>query len=169
VPLASEFVVGDSTVSDMTHCYLKTVAVANETLSGGAIVVPKNLFIEVAEKMERFDVDVCTLESALEQAPEVLQPVRVDLPVNVSLGVVNRLVKTIAIQSYLGHERIGIDGALFRTRTGCSTPPGGFTSSVTQIDYIRVCNQTTSCTPGTAAMIFDDEFNGPSNGAAFLN
>jgi hypothetical protein len=32
------------------------------------------LFVEIAEKMKRFDVYVGALQTALEQAPEVLQP-----------------------------------------------------------------------------------------------
>src|SRR6267378_4244145 len=57
----------------MTHSHLKTVAVANEMVFLGAIVVPEHLFIQIAEQVKRLDVDVCPLESALEQAPEVIQ------------------------------------------------------------------------------------------------
>jgi len=58
----------------MTHRHLKTVAVANEAVFRGAIVVTEYLFVEIAEKMKRFDVYVGALQTALEQAPEVLQP-----------------------------------------------------------------------------------------------
>jgi len=83
--------IGDSTVRDMTHGHLKTITVANEALFRGAIVVPENLFVEIAEKMEWFDIDVSALQSALEQAPEVLQSVCVYLSIDVAFRVVNVL------------------------------------------------------------------------------
>src|SRR6266404_1463593 len=95
----------------MTHGHLKTVSVANEMVFLGAIVVPENLFVQIAEQMERFNVDVCSLESALEEAPEVFESVGVNLPINVTFCMVNRLVQEVWPQSLIGHERIGVDGA----------------------------------------------------------
>src|SRR5882724_8890758 len=97
----------------MTHSHLKTVAVANEMVFLGAIVVPEHLLIQITEQVERFDVDVCSLESALEKAPEVFQPVRMNLPVNVAFGMVNRLVNEIlVVQSLIRQECIGVDRAV---------------------------------------------------------
>ena len=91
----------------MRHSHLKTVAIANEVLFGGAIVVPEHLLIKVPEQMERLYVDVCAFQSALEQAPEILQSVCMHLPVNIALSMVNRLVDEILIvQSPIGHKRI---------------------------------------------------------------
>lgn len=50
----------------------------------------------------------------------------------------------------------------------CSTP-SGFSSSVMQVDFLRVCTGSAQCTVGSSAMLFDDEFNGPSTAPAFLN
>jgi len=44
---ARELLVSDSTVSDMRHSHLKAVAVANEVLFGGAIVVAEHLGMPV--------------------------------------------------------------------------------------------------------------------------
>ena len=44
--------------------------------------------VEVAEEVERLDADVGAVQTALEQAPEVLDAVRVYAPVDV-LGVVD--------------------------------------------------------------------------------
>src|SRR6266852_2171588 len=96
----------------MRHSHLKAVAVANEAVFRGAIVVPENLLIEVAEKMEWFNRNVRALQAAFQKAPEVLQPVRVHLPVYVAFGMVNRLVKIVAVKTNVGHERIGVDRAL---------------------------------------------------------
>ena len=93
----------------MTHSHMKTVAVANEMVFLGAIVVPEHLLIQVAEEMERFHANVGSFESALEQAPEVFESVGVNLPVNIRLGMVNDLVRESGLQVLVGHERVGIN------------------------------------------------------------
>ena len=96
----------------MTHSHLKTVPIANEMVFLSAVVVPKHLLVQIAEQVERFNVDVCSLESALEKAPEILQSVCVNLPVNVGLSMVYDLVlESLVPESLIGHERIGIDRA----------------------------------------------------------
>ena len=97
----------------MTHRHLKTVAIAHETVFRGAIVIPKHLFIKIAEQMKRLNINVSTLQSALEQAPEVFQAIGVDLSVNIMFRMVNRLVnEVLLVQSPIGEQGIGIDRAL---------------------------------------------------------
>jgi hypothetical protein len=62
---------------------LKTVPAVNEVVFIGAIVAAEYLFIEISEQVERFDVHISTLQSALEQTPEILKTVRVNLPINI--------------------------------------------------------------------------------------
>src|ERR1700730_1054768 len=96
----------------MTHSHLKALPIANKMGLLGAVVVAEHLFIQVAEQMEWLDAYVCSLESTLNQAPEVFQSVGMDLPVNVLFGMVDNLVlKALLLQSHVGHERIGIDRA----------------------------------------------------------
>jgi len=110
---ASQLLVSDSAVCDMTPRHLKTVAVSDEMFFRRAIVVAEYLFVCVAEQMERLYRYVRAFQSALEQAPEILKSVRVDLPIDVFLGMVNRLVNEVLIvKTLIGHERIGIDRAL---------------------------------------------------------
>src|SRR2546427_9337522 len=62
--------------------------------------------------MERLDGNVCSLQSTLDQTPEVFQPVGVHLPVNVFLRVVNDFMREVLpLQSLIGHEGIGVDRA----------------------------------------------------------
>lgn len=76
------------------------------------IVVSEYLFIEVAEEMKLFDTDVCALQSALEQAPEVFESVSVDATVNVPLGVVNDgVLEALVAQTLIGHESVCVDRA----------------------------------------------------------
>jgi hypothetical protein len=66
----------------MTRSHLKTVPIASEVVFFGAIVIAEYLLVQIAEQVERFDIYVGPLESALGQASEVFQPVRVNLPIN---------------------------------------------------------------------------------------
>src|SRR5438132_1327413 len=75
-----------------------------------ASIEPERLLIEVAKQMERFDRDIGALDGALQERPEVFEAVDVDLPIDVSLRVVNDLVDVILVQSVVGLERIGKDG-----------------------------------------------------------
>lgn len=77
-----------------------------------AEVVPEHLLVEIPEEMERLDAYVGSLESALQETPEILQSVRVNLPVNVPLGMVNHLMPVVhVLQTVVGKERIGVDRA----------------------------------------------------------
>ena len=59
--------------------------------------------------MEWFDTNVGSSDAALQQAPEVLESVRVNLPVNVLLGMVNDFVSIFLSQSVIGCQRIGVE------------------------------------------------------------
>src|SRR5687767_6916520 len=59
--------------------------------------------------MERFDANVSPLDAPLEQAPEVLQPVRVDRAPRVALGMVDELMNVFVIQSGVTRQRIRVD------------------------------------------------------------
>src|SRR5258708_37608849 len=96
----------------MTHSHLKTVPIANEVVFLGAIVVPEHLFVQIAEQMKQFDINVSSLESAFEEAPEVFQSVRVDLPINVALRMVhNRVPVSVVIEPVIRCEVVRVDRA----------------------------------------------------------
>lgn len=62
--------------------------------------------------MERLDAYVCSLQLALDETPEIFQPVRVNAPLNVFFGVVNDLMlEVLVLESLIGHKRIGVDCA----------------------------------------------------------
>src|ERR1051325_4301461 len=64
--------------------------------------------------MERCDRHVGATNSALQEAPEVLAAIGVNLPIDVALGVVNEAVLEISGESAIRVERIGVDGGAFR-------------------------------------------------------
>src|SRR5271166_5902865 len=59
--------------------------------------------------MEWLDRYVSPAQVALEQAPEILQSVRVDLPVHVSLGMVDKLMHKTIVQQVVSNGVVGID------------------------------------------------------------
>ena len=68
------------------------------------------LLVEVAVEVERLDADVGTAEGALEQAPEVLQPVGVDPAVDVPDGVVDSLMRIVALQAVVARQVVAVEG-----------------------------------------------------------
>src|SRR5262245_5061890 len=73
-------------------------------------VVAERLFVQIAEQVEGLDGNVRALDRPLEQGPEVLQPVGVDLPAHVGFRVVNHAVGILGGQPVVGLEGIGVDG-----------------------------------------------------------
>src|SRR5260221_1744339 len=78
------------------------------------LVEPEGLLIEVAEQMEWLDADVGSPDAALEQAPEVLKTVGVDLPVYISLRMVDDAMDVFAAKALIRPQFIGVD-----VRSGC--------------------------------------------------
>ena len=74
-------------------------------------VVAEHLLVQIPEQVERFYAHVGSFQSALEQTPEILKPISVDLSVNVLFRMVNNFVPEIFLEPHVGHERIGVDRA----------------------------------------------------------
>jgi hypothetical protein len=104
VERASEALVGKTAAEGRTRDREETRAVGEL-----AQVVAQHLLVQIAEQVERLDRDVRALQAALEQAPEVLQAVRVDLAVNILLGVVDNAVDERVRQVGVGVERVRVD------------------------------------------------------------
>src|SRR5579862_5573894 len=93
----------------MRHHSFKSAAIIHRLL---AKVVAEYLLIQVAEQMERLYAHIGSLEATLEQAPEILHPIGVNAPVNVTFRVINDFVSVALLsESHVGHERIGVDMA----------------------------------------------------------
>lgn len=86
------------------------------------LVEAEALFIEVAEQVPRHHADVGSVEHALQEAPGILDPVRVDPAVDVGFRVVDRFVNVVRVQALIGRQRIGE-----HCRTGLDMRVGGKT------------------------------------------
>jgi len=73
-------------------------------------VVPEHLFVKIPEQVERLNTHVGSLDSALQERPEVFEAIGVDLPINIFLCMVDYLVlEILMLQSLIGHKCIGIN------------------------------------------------------------
>jgi len=107
---ASELLVSEAFVSYMSHDHLKAVTIRNEMHFRRTVIVAEYLFVYIPEQVERLHRDVGAFQAAFEQAPEVLQPVRVNLTVNVAFGMVNDLMLIILVfQHVVGCKIVGVD------------------------------------------------------------
>src|SRR5438093_8623740 len=59
--------------------------------------------------MERLDGNVGALQGTLQQAPEVLAAVGVDLTVNIPLSVVDDVVDVVSVQTIIREQFVGVD------------------------------------------------------------
>ena len=79
VLLFREFVVGKPLADDLRKRQLEAVVVVQVL----AVVKPKGLFVNIPEQVVRFRASVGSVDTALEEAPEVLKAVRVNVPFDV--------------------------------------------------------------------------------------
>jgi hypothetical protein len=59
------------------------------------------LFVDVAEQMERLNADIGPVKATLQQAPEVLHGVRVDIAVNVLYRVIDNRMLVVILQTVI--------------------------------------------------------------------
>jgi hypothetical protein len=102
--LASQLSIRQSASDDLFHNAGEPLRVRH-----GAIIVAKRLFVQITEEMERFDAHVGPINSTLQEAPEVFHPVRVNVPVNILLRVIDDLVRVLAVERIVGEKFIGDD------------------------------------------------------------
>jgi hypothetical protein len=93
--LACEFGVGQPLAHDLADDVVETVRIVHRP----AIVEAKRLFVNIAEQVEGFHTHVGTAQGALEQAPEVLHAVGVDVAVHVLGKMVHHVVSVLVVHA----------------------------------------------------------------------
>ena len=76
---------------------------------GCTIIEPEHLLIYVAVKMKRLDCDVGSFQSPLQQLPEILDPVGVNLPIHVLLNMVHGVMHEFVLKPHVSGVLVGID------------------------------------------------------------
>jgi hypothetical protein len=94
---------------DLAHGEIETFPVRQgRTAVILAIVEPKCLFVQVPEQVERFYAHIGAVEATLQETPEVLHRVRVDIAANIFHGVVNHLMGVVSLQSVIGQKEVSV-------------------------------------------------------------
>lgn len=75
-----------------------------------AIVESEALLVKVTEQMKRFHRYIRALDGPLQQRPEVLAAVRVNVAVNVLLGVVDDVVNVVRREALIREVIVRVDG-----------------------------------------------------------
>jgi len=71
------------------------------------------VLVDVTEQMEWLDADVCAVQTALQQAPEIFQPIRLNLAIHVLLAI----TKISPIKSSTCRSTSGIKAEAHGSRT----------------------------------------------------
>lgn len=79
-----------------------------------SLVIAERLFVEVTEQVKRFDRNVSAFDGPLQETPEVLHAVRVNVAVNVALGVIDNLV------SVFRQSLVRLQGVRAERGAGCN-------------------------------------------------
>src|SRR5208282_2516435 len=107
--LASHFGIGEALSDYVRGNVLETKSIVSQFPQ----VEAEHLLIQIPEEVEGFHAHVGSLNSTLQEAPEVFESVGVNLPVYVFLGVVNYLMlEILMLQALIGEQRIGVDRAV---------------------------------------------------------
>lgn len=90
--------VAQSFAHDTRKSIPKTTTVAILVLP---FVEPKRLFIQIPEQMKRLHAHIRSLDRALEQRPEVFQPVNMDMAAHVGFRVIDHIVRKLVRKAYV--------------------------------------------------------------------
>lgn len=85
-------------------------------------VESKALFIKDALKVKGHHMNISAANHPFQQRPEILQPIRVDLPAHIRFGMVDSFVNIVRIQPFIRHQQIGEH---FRPDLGLNNPLAG--------------------------------------------
>jgi hypothetical protein len=102
---ADQFGICQTLPDNLTDCKVKSIGIVHIL----PVIETECLFVNVAEQMVWLNAHIGPIDPALEQAPKVFHPICVNLPIDVSYGVVNNLVNKLAIQSFIGLQRIAVE------------------------------------------------------------
>jgi hypothetical protein len=97
--LAGQFREGETTTKD---CFQHFAEASN--VRSLPLIVPERLLVQIAEEMERLNADVGSLDASLKQRPKVLNPVSVNVSLNVALGMVHELMDELCFKPSVGSQ-----------------------------------------------------------------
>ena len=103
--LAGKLGVCETLPGDVGGQALKPVRILERLL---AVIVAKHLLVEITEKVKRLHADIGSIDPTLQEAPEVLDAVSVDVIPDVGFGVVDNHVDVNFAQALVGTQCIAV-------------------------------------------------------------
>src|ERR1700683_522521 len=106
--LAGKFGIGETLTCNLRNRQSEAFRI------GGVLpsVVAKSLFVKITEQVERLHGNIGSVQSPLEQAPEVFQRVRMYHVIpHVLYGVIDNAMLIVSIQAVVGKKEVSIDRA----------------------------------------------------------
>lgn len=109
--LSRQLGVSEPTAYDLAHRQRETVFIGQRIVLRCAIVVPEDLFSDVPIKVEGLNRNIGAAQPSLEQAPEILDPLSVNLSADVLIHMVHRLMYKLHVAERLViGQPIAVDG-----------------------------------------------------------
>jgi hypothetical protein len=102
---SSEFLIHDSLADYVRYGEIETIPIIHVL----PIVIAKCLFVDVPKQVEQLYRNVGSLQTSFKQAPKIFEPVRVDLPIDLFLSMVDNLMREVLIQAPIGNQLVSID------------------------------------------------------------
>src|ERR1035441_3477664 len=101
--LAGEFRIGEA----LAHAFANQITEAVRASQRQAIIITKRLFIDIPEQVERLYAHVGAVQSALQQTPEILDTVGVDIAIHVRFHVVDYVMGEIGLKPEVRLQFVG--------------------------------------------------------------
>ena len=101
--LAGDFGPSETFANDLPYSQIESVTVSQIF----AMVEAESLFVQITEQVERFDRNVGSVDTSLQETPEVFESVGVNVPFRVLLRVVDYFVGILQTKPTVGIESVG--------------------------------------------------------------
>ena len=95
---ARERRISQSLADSVTNGQIEAVSVGDWILASAAIVESEFLLVKISKQVERFHAHIRAINAALEQAPEIFQPVCMYATVHVLNRVIYDLMRVFGFQ-----------------------------------------------------------------------
>ena len=104
--LANQFGKSKPFSEDMRQNTFNPFTIVDRAAIVFTVVVAERLFVKVTEQMEWLDTYIGSLDSAVQEAPEVFEVVAVEAPVQVGNRMAYNLVRVLCVQIAVGWQFI---------------------------------------------------------------
>ena len=103
--LTNQLFVGEALAYDLRYRQAEAVGIVHVD----TIVKAERLFVNIAEQVERLNADVGAVDAALQETPEILHAIGVNVLANILHGMVNDLMSVFVRESPVGLQEVAIN------------------------------------------------------------